>query len=80
MDFRDRAACNDEDRELFFPIGPGIAAKKQGAEAKLVCGRCPVAAECLDFAIRMGIDHGVFGGMTGDERRQARRDSLVAAS
>jgi len=72
-DFRHRAVCRDEDPELFFPVGTSGPAVEQEAEAKAVCHRCPVAAECLAFALETGQDHGVFGGMSETERRQLRR-------
>ena len=42
MDWRHKAACRDEDPELFFPIGNTGPALMQIEEAKLVCHRCPV--------------------------------------
>src|SRR4051812_16351319 len=42
MDWRDRAACLDEDPELFFPIGNTGPAILQIEEAKVVCRRCEV--------------------------------------
>ena len=80
-DWRHRAACRDEDPELFFPVsevGPGA---RQAAEAKAVCARCPVRSRCLDYAIDNGLDHGVFGGTTERERSdlvRARRQHQVA--
>lgn len=73
MDWRHRAACRDEDGELFFATGIGGPALLQIAEAKTVCRRCPVAAQCLDLALTAGLDHGVFGGMSEDERRALKR-------
>jgi WhiB family redox-sensing transcriptional regulator len=67
------AACKDEDPELFFPVsevGPGA---RQVAQAKAVCARCPVREICLGFALDEGLDHGVFGGQTADERRKLTR-------
>lgn len=68
-DWTARAACQDEDPELFFPIsevGPGA---RQIERAKAVCTRCPVRGECLSYAVDSGLDHGVFGGTTAVERR-----------
>ena len=42
MDWRHRAACRDEDPELFFPIGNTGPALLQIEEAKAVCRRCAV--------------------------------------
>ena len=47
MDWRHRAACRDEDPELFFPVGTSGPALLQIAEAKAVCHRCTVASQCL---------------------------------
>ncbi|WP_116042693.1 WhiB family transcriptional regulator [Amycolatopsis palatopharyngis] len=72
-DWQSRAACRDEDPELFFPVsdmGPGA---RQAAQAKSVCARCPVRAECLGYALDNGLDHGVFGGTTERERRELTR-------
>jgi WhiB family transcriptional regulator, redox-sensing transcriptional regulator len=74
-DWRERAACRDEDPELFFPLsdqGPGA---RQADEAKAVCARCPVRERCLEYALDNGLDHGIFGGLTETERRGLRRRS-----
>lgn len=73
IDWRHRAACRDEDPELFFPVGTTGPALVQTADAKAVCARCPVAAECLTWALETGQDAGVWGGMSEDERRALRR-------
>jgi WhiB family redox-sensing transcriptional regulator len=41
--------------------------------AKRICAACPVDATCLEYALATGIDHGVWGGATVDERRAMRR-------
>ena len=69
MDWRDRAACLDEDPELFFPVGNTGPAIAQIEEAKKVCNRCTVREQCLQWALEAGQDHGVWGGMTEEERR-----------
>jgi len=72
-DWRHRAACRDEDPELFFPIsevGPGA---RQTAEAKAVCARCPVREQCLRHALDNGLNDGIFGGTTERERRALTR-------
>jgi WhiB family redox-sensing transcriptional regulator len=73
MDWRHRAACRDEDPELFFPIGNTGPALLQTEEAKQVCRRCPVIGECLNFALSSSQDHGVWGGLSEDERRALKR-------
>lgn len=73
MDWRHRAACRDEDPELFFPIGNTGPALAQIEEAKKVCARCEVAEPCLQWALESGQEAGVWGGMSEDERRALKR-------
>lgn len=75
-DWRELAACRDEDPELFFPIGTGPAAQAQVELAKAVCRRCPVLEQCLTYALSSGQDAGIWGGLTEDERRALRREDL----
>lgn len=78
MDWRQRAACRDEDPELFFPIGNTGPALVQIEEAKQVCRRCPVIEECLQWALETGQDAGVWGGTSEDERRAMKRRRIRA--
>ncbi len=73
MDWRHRAACRDEDPELFFPIGTTGPALLQIEEAKAVCRRCDVREQCLQWALDTGQDAGVWGGLSEDERRALKR-------
>lgn len=74
VDWRHRAACLGEDPELFFPVGTSGPALLQIAGAKAVCARCPVAAECLAWALRSGQEAGVWGGLSEGERRALKRN------
>jgi WhiB family redox-sensing transcriptional regulator len=78
MDWRHRAACLDEDPELFFPIGNTGPALLQIEEAKQVCRRCEVRDACLQWALEAGQDHGVWGGLSEDERRALKRRAARA--
>lgn len=42
-------------------------------EAKKVCAECPVATQCLQYALDNKIEWGVWGGLNGRERRQLGR-------
>lgn len=79
-DWRHRAACADEDPELFFPVGTSGPALLQIEEAKRVCRRCPVRVTCLEWAVAAGEDHGVLGGMSEDDRRAMKRDAKKRAA
>jgi WhiB family redox-sensing transcriptional regulator len=78
MDWRHRAACRDEDPELFFPIGNTGPALVQIDEAKAVCRMCTVADDCLTWALETGQDSGVWGGLSEDERRAVKRRGVRA--
>ena len=43
--------------------------------AKRLCGRCPVKAACLDYAVTNGETDGVWGGLTPDERDEYAREN-----
>jgi WhiB family transcriptional regulator, redox-sensing transcriptional regulator len=68
-DWRSRGACLSVDPELFFPLSSVGPAAGQLTQAKSVCTRCPVRAECLDFALATRQVHGVWGGTSEEERR-----------
>lgn len=79
-DWRSRAACRNEDPELFFPVGNTGPALLQIEDAKSVCRRCDVAGQCLQWALESGQDAGVWGGMSEDERRALKRKASRARS
>ena len=63
--WEDRALCRTVDAEIFFAPG-----STQEHRAKVVCKTCPVRWECLAYALRNRVEHGVWGGMTDRERRR----------
>ncbi|MFD0539410.1 WhiB family transcriptional regulator [Actinomadura luteofluorescens] len=51
----DHAICRGADPDLFFPIGyaaPVLQAQEDAA--KEICSNCPVRADCLAWALRVG--------------------------
>ncbi|MFB8247345.1 WhiB family transcriptional regulator [Streptomyces sp. NPDC055952] len=74
-DWRGQGVCSKEDPELFFPIGNTGPALLQIEEAKAACRRCPVLQTCAQWALDQGEPHGVWGGMSEDERRRIKRRS-----
>jgi WhiB family redox-sensing transcriptional regulator len=76
-EWRDRAACRDTNPEMFFPIGTTGMAVDQIDAAKRICSQCPVAHECLEFALATNQEAGVWGGTTEDERRKHRKTWLA---
>ncbi len=77
--WRSRSACLSEDPELFFPIGNTGPAILQTQEAIEVCRRCEVRDQCLEWAMENKIEHGVFGGLSEDERRALKRKNARAS-
>lgn len=57
---------------MFFP--PGHFERKEEkldreARAKAICAGCPVVEDCLDYAVRIKEQHGIWGGLNENERR-----------
>ena len=63
-DWRAAGACMRADPELFFPISATGRALEQIAKAKAICAGCRVRQECLDFAHKHDVAHGIWGGTT----------------
>jgi WhiB family redox-sensing transcriptional regulator len=58
-------------------IHPGVFFPERGespVHAQKICKNCEVKAECLDFALRWNIKHGVWGGESERARRRIRRE------
>ena len=68
--WRKDAACAGTESDFFFPVGED---ESLAAPAKAVCAACPVAEQCLQYALATNQTEGVWGGMTGPERRRLRR-------
>lgn len=72
----DRGACvgfrlehgNELWSKTFFP-GRGESARP----AKEICAGCPVAQQCLSYALRNMIKFGIWGGKSEQERRVMRK-------
>lgn len=69
-----RGLCRAEPPSTFFPSdGVGVEI------ARRICADCPVKPACLEYALRNGIDHGVWGGTSERERRRISRRRRLAA-
>lgn len=68
-----QAACRATQTEFFPAGGSGVPNRVVYAEAKKVCGGCPVRSDCLDYAMRTDQQFGVWGGLTPGERRDLER-------
>ena len=69
--WREDAACLGVVEEVsFFPDTEDLSAI---AQAKAICASCPVASECLTWAIETNQSEVIWGGHTPKERRSIRR-------
>jgi WhiB family redox-sensing transcriptional regulator len=73
LNWRNRAACLDENPEFFFPIGNAHCVLLKIEKAKASCRRCEVAEGCLKWAVESDQDTGVWGGLSPDERHGLQR-------
>lgn len=64
------ALCAETDPEVFFP-----EKGEPSDAAKAICTRCPVQAECLDYALRHDERYGVWGGTSERDRRRLRKEA-----
>lgn len=67
----DDGACRGAHVETWFPEQPDFRA------AKRVCRRCPVIAECLDYALAKPELFGVWGGTSPTERAAIKRSGIT---
>lgn len=63
------AACRVADPDLFFPISATGPAERDTERACAVCRTCQVRTQCLDYALATGEPDGIWGGLTGEQRR-----------
>lgn len=66
------AACRGPQGAVFFP--PPVTERKREKlareeRAKQICRDCPVVDECRAYALAIREPHGVWGGMSEQERR-----------
>lgn len=69
-EWRDRGACASQPTSLFFPERGAMAPVN---EAKAICAGCPVKAECLEWALTLPEEAGIWGGTSARERRAMPR-------
>lgn len=65
--WRRYANCRDADPAIFYPEH-GAPAKP----ARALCDSCMVRRACLEYALDAVERHGIWGGLTEEERRPIR--------
>ncbi len=68
------ASCAESDPDLWRAEDSSAA---QAERAKAIGRRCPVRRQCLAYAMEAGEEHGVWGGMSPNERRGMGRDAAA---
>lgn len=80
-DWQLHAACRGTDTAVFYhpenERGPSRRRREQ--QAKQICRPCPVAANCLSWALTMRESYGVWGGLSVEEREALLADERQAA-
>ncbi|MBW3613914.1 MAG: WhiB family transcriptional regulator [Actinobacteria bacterium] len=64
-DWVSAAACRGADTAVWFP-----EPEEPAEVAKAVCRRCQVQRECLAYALETRQHHGIWGGLSEQERRR----------
>lgn len=64
--WQDNAACRGLDHKTWYPERGEVAAMRA---AKAICQTCPVRTECLNYALTNREKEGVWGGLSGHQRR-----------
>jgi WhiB family transcriptional regulator, redox-sensing transcriptional regulator len=68
-------SCRVYPPNKFFPSdGAGVD------RARKICATCPVAQQCLEYALEHRIEHGVWGGCSERERRRILKRRRVEIS
>ena len=78
-DWQLRSACRGPQSAIFFPPAAfECKADKiqREAQAKEICRTCPVKRPCLDYAVSIREQHGIWGGLNEAERKNL----LITAS
>lgn len=69
-------ACRGTDTDAYFP---GVAYSRENHVAKKICTTCPHLDECFQWGIHHE-EHGIWGGLTPNERRDYRRQRNIIIS
>jgi len=70
--WQERAACRGPQSAVFYPP-PQFERKDDKRErerrAKEICSKCSVASSCLEYAVQIRENHGIWGGLNESERK-----------
>lgn len=66
------AACRGPNQIIFFPpsrLERRSEKRQREQRAKEICSECSVQTSCLQYALEIREQHGIWGGSTENERR-----------
>lgn len=67
------AACRGPNQVIFFPpprLERRSEKRRREQRAKEICMSCAVRQDCLDYALTIREQHGIWGGLTENERKE----------
>jgi WhiB family redox-sensing transcriptional regulator len=67
-----QALCAEVGTEMFFP-----EYGQSPRHAKMICSRCNVQRECLEYALSESTVYGVWGGTTETDRRRMKQGRVA---
>lgn len=69
--WREEARCREMDPTIFYA--------QSVVPARKVCKQCPVAQECLTYALKTREPHGIWGGLGPGSRRMILQNMTADA-
>lgn len=67
------AACRGPNQVIFYPparLERRIEKRRREQRAKEICQSCRVRDSCLSYSLEVREQHGIWGGLTENERRE----------
>lgn len=81
--WREHASCLTYPATIFFGFddaeAPAERRSREG-QAKMICERCSVQHECLEYALNANESYGIWGGLTEVELKAAKRAHKARSS
>lgn len=68
-----KAACVGQPVTWWFPENAAAYEEADAQKALRICRGCPVRHKCLQWALKHTDQHGIYAGLTPQQRRQVRR-------
>jgi hypothetical protein len=75
--WRDHAACAEHPKDWWYVERGAAGERNKLAQARAICNTCPVARQCLDYAMENGERYGLWGGKSVRERRKLLKGWVI---